>query len=74
MRPSSDSGEVGQGVEAEDFQKSFGGSVEDGAAGFFGAAGDFDQMFFHQAADHFAACDAADGFDVGAGGWAACRR
>ncbi len=59
-------GEVLDAVEAEEFEEAFGCAIEDGAAGLFGAAGDFYQVFFHQAADGLAAGDAADGFDVGA--------
>src|SRR4051794_10501714 len=59
-------GEVFDGVEAEQFEEALGGAVEDGAAGLFGAAGDLDQVLFHQAADRLAAGHAADRFDVGA--------
>ncbi|MDB5323837.1 MAG: hypothetical protein JWN40_5468 [Phycisphaerales bacterium] len=52
-------------VHSEELEESFGGAVEDGAAGFFGSAGDVYQVFFHEGADGFAAGYASDGFDVG---------
>src|SRR4051794_27882466 len=52
-------------VHSEELEEAFGGAVEDGAAGFFGSAGDVDEVLFHQAADGFAAGYASDGFDVG---------
>src|SRR3954466_14226032 len=58
--------EVLDAVQPKQFEKSAGGAVEDGAAGLFGAAGDLDQVVFHQAADRLAARDAADRLDVGA--------
>src|SRR6185503_13339223 len=59
-------GEVLDGVEAEQLEEALGRAVKDWPAGLFGAAGDLDQVLFHQAADRFPAGDAADGFDVGA--------
>ena len=58
-------GEVFKTIKAKEFQKSLGCSIQDGAAGDFGSAGDSDQMLFHEAADGLAAGDAADGLDVG---------
>src|SRR5205823_6059037 len=55
-------GEVFQVVQAEELQEAFRGAVEDGAAGFFGSAGDVDEVLFHEGADGFAAGYASDGF------------
>jgi len=60
-------GEVADVAEAEDFEEVAGGAVEHGSADFFGAADDFDEVVFHEGAEHFAAGDAADDFDAGAG-------
>src|SRR3954464_6299447 len=58
--------EVLDAVQPKQFEEALGGAVEDGAAGLFGAAGDLDQVLFHEAADRLAAGHSADGFDVGA--------
>src|SRR4051812_28143201 len=58
--------QVLKAVEAEKLEEAFGGAVEDRAPGFFGAAGDFDEVLFHQRAYRLAARDATDRLDIGA--------
>src|SRR3954469_19219343 len=59
-------GQILEAVEPKQLEKPSGRAVEDRAARFFGAAGDLDQVLFHQAADRLAARDPADRLDVGA--------
>jgi hypothetical protein len=60
-------GEILEAFEAVDLEEFAGGGIEDGSAEGVVTAGDFDEALFHEESEGFAAVDAADGFDVGAG-------